>query len=220
MATDKTGYVSVGAEIEDEVMPDRVIFSIGFGGRRTTKESCLEDYNTDRARVAAALAPFGLDSELTCCRYTCYAQMTRKKATIVGYNYYAYGTVAAPVDSTDFAAVWTALNTCESHADMSIRFELADQRAAEDALIAVRLNVLAATRRHLPLRRGLCWAASSISRITVGRRAMVEHTVLPRVLPMGRPEAPRRRCWSQSLSRSSAPWIWNGGWSRKQVLSG
>lgn len=136
MATDKTGYVSVGAEIEDEVMPDRVIFSIGFGGRRTTKESCLEDYNTDRARVAAALAPFGLDSVLTCCRYTCYAQTTRKKATIVGYNYYAYGTVAAPVDSTDFAAVWTALNTCESHADMSIRFELADQRAAEDALIA------------------------------------------------------------------------------------
>ena len=136
MATDKTGYVSVGAEIEDEVMPDRAIFSIGFGGRRTTKESCLEDYNTDRARVAAALAPFGLDSELTCCRYTCYAQMTRKKATIVGYNYYAYGTVAAPVDSTDFAAVWTALNTCESHPDMSIRFELADQRAAEDALIA------------------------------------------------------------------------------------
>lgn len=126
MAMDKTGYVSVGAEIEDEIMPDRVIFSIGFGGRRTTKESCLEDYNTDRARVAAALAPFGLDSELTCCRYTCYAQTTRKGATIVGYNYYAYGTVTAPVDSTNFAAVWTALNTCESHADMSIRFELAD----------------------------------------------------------------------------------------------
>lgn len=136
MSMDKTGYVSVGAEIEDEVMPDRVVFSIGFGGRRTTKESCLEDYNADRFRVAAALAPFGLDSELTCCRYTCYAQTTRKKATIVGYNYYAYGTVTAPVDSTDFAAVWTALNTCGSHADMSIRFELADERAAEDALIA------------------------------------------------------------------------------------
>lgn len=30
MATDKTGYVSVGAEIEDEVMPDRVIFSIAL----------------------------------------------------------------------------------------------------------------------------------------------------------------------------------------------
>lgn len=136
MSMDKTGCVSVGAEIEDEVMPDRVVFSIGFGGRRTTKESCLEDYNADRFRVAAALAPFGLDSELTCCRYTCYAQTTRKKATIVGYNYYAYGTVTAPVDSTDFAAVWTALNTCGSHADMSIRFELADERAAEDALIA------------------------------------------------------------------------------------
>lgn len=136
MSMDKTGYVSVGAEIEDEIMPDRVIFSIGFGGRRTTKESCLEDYNADRARVADALAPFGLDSELTCCRYTCYAQTTRKKATIVGYNYYAYGTVTAPVDSTDFVSVWTALNTCGSHADMGIRFELADQRAAEDALIA------------------------------------------------------------------------------------
>ena len=57
MATDKTGYVSVGAEIEDEVMPDRVIFSIGFDGRRTTKESCLEDYNTDRARVAPRWRP-------------------------------------------------------------------------------------------------------------------------------------------------------------------
>jgi len=136
MSMDKTGYVSVGAEIEDEIMPDRVIFSIGFGGRRTTKESCLEDYNADRARVADALAPFGLDSELTCCRYICYAQTTRKKATIVGYNYYAYGTVTAPVDSTDFVSVWTALNTCGSHADMGIRFELADQRAAEDALIA------------------------------------------------------------------------------------
>lgn len=136
MSMDKTGCVSVGAEIEDEIMPDRVIFSIGFGGRRTTKESCLEDYNADRARVADALAPFGLDSELTCCRYTCYAQTTRKKATIVGYNYYAYGTVTAPVDSTDFVSVWTALNTCGSHADMGIRFELADQRAAEDALIA------------------------------------------------------------------------------------
>ena len=55
MATDKTGYVSVGAQIEDKVMPDRVIFSIGFGGRFDTKEACLDDYNADRAKVAAAL---------------------------------------------------------------------------------------------------------------------------------------------------------------------
>ena len=48
MATDKTGYVSVGAQIEDKVMPDRVIFSIGFGGRFDTKEACLDDYNADR----------------------------------------------------------------------------------------------------------------------------------------------------------------------------
>ncbi len=136
MSTDKTGYVSVGAEIEDKVMPDRVVFDIGFGGRFDTKEACLDDYNVDRAKVAAALVPFGLDGELTCRRYTCYAQTTRKRAIIVGYNYYAYGTVAASVDSTDFAAVWTALNTCGSHADMNIRFELADERAAEDALIA------------------------------------------------------------------------------------
>ena len=49
MSMDKTGYVSVGAEIEDEVMPDRVIFSIGFGGRRTTKESY--DREIGRAHV-------------------------------------------------------------------------------------------------------------------------------------------------------------------------
>ena len=79
MATDKSGYVSVGAQIEDKVMPDRVIFSIGFGGRFDTKEACLDDYNADRAKVAAALAPFGLDDELACRRYTCYAQATRKR---------------------------------------------------------------------------------------------------------------------------------------------
>lgn len=31
MSMDKTGFVSVGAEIEDEVMPDRVVFSIFLG---------------------------------------------------------------------------------------------------------------------------------------------------------------------------------------------
>lgn len=33
MAMDKTGYVSVGAEMEEKVMPDRIVFSIGFGIR-------------------------------------------------------------------------------------------------------------------------------------------------------------------------------------------
>lgn len=66
MSMDKAGFVSVGAEIEDEVMPDRVVFSICFGGSFDTKEACLDDYNADRVKVATALAPFGLDGELTC----------------------------------------------------------------------------------------------------------------------------------------------------------
>lgn len=136
MSMDKAGYVSVGAEIEDEVMPDRVVFSICFGGGFDTKEACLDDYNEDRAKVAAALAPFGLDDELTCRGYTCYARTTRRKATITGYSYRAYGTIAVLLDDIDVAAVWTALNTCGSRADMTVGFDLADQRAAEDALIA------------------------------------------------------------------------------------
>ena len=57
MATDKTGYVSVGAEIEDEVMPDRVIFSIGFGvahhqGNRAWR---LQHRSRPRSRRAGAL---------------------------------------------------------------------------------------------------------------------------------------------------------------------
>ena len=133
---DKAGYVSVGAEVEDEVMPDRVVFSICFGGGFDTKEACLDDYNANRAKVAAALAPFGLDDELTCRGYTCYARTTRRKATVLGYSYHAYGTIAAPIDAVDVAAIWTALNTCGSRADMSVGFDLADRRAAEDALIA------------------------------------------------------------------------------------
>ena len=82
MSMDKTGFVSVGAEIEDEVMPDRVVFSICFGGSFDTKEACLNDYNADRVKVAAALVPFGLDDELTCRGYACYARTTRRKATI------------------------------------------------------------------------------------------------------------------------------------------
>lgn len=136
MAMDKTGYVSVGAEVEDEVMPDRVVFSICFGGSFDTKEACLDDYNEDRAKVAAALAPFGLDDELTCRGYSCYARTTRRKATVMGYSYHAYGTIAAPIDAIDVAAVWTALNACGSRADMTVGFDLADQRAAEDTLIA------------------------------------------------------------------------------------
>lgn len=50
MSMDKTGFVSVGAEIEDEVMPDRVVFSICFGGSFDTKEACLNDYNADRVK--------------------------------------------------------------------------------------------------------------------------------------------------------------------------
>lgn len=136
MSMDKAGYVSVGAEVEDEVMPDRVVFSICFGGGFDTKEACLDDYNADRAKVAAALAPFGLDAELTCRGYTCYARTTRRKATVLGYSYHAYGTIAASIDAVDVAAIWTALNTCGSRADMSVGFDLADRRAAEDALIA------------------------------------------------------------------------------------
>lgn len=136
MSMDKAGYVSVGAEVEDEVMPDRVVFSICFGGGFDTKEACLDNYNKDRAKVAAALAPFGLDAELTCRGYTCYARSTRRRATVLGYSYHAYGTIAAQIDAIDVAAVWTALNTCGSRADMSVDFDLADRRAAEDALIA------------------------------------------------------------------------------------
>ena len=112
MSMDKAGFVSVGAEIEDEVMPDRVVFSICFGGSFDTKEACLDDYNADRVKVAAALAPFGLDGELTCRGYACYARTTRRKATITGYSYHAYGTIAASIDAVDVAAIWTALNTC------------------------------------------------------------------------------------------------------------
>ena len=136
MSMDKTGFVSVGAEIEDEVMPDRVVFSICFGGSFDTKEACLNDYNADRVKVAAALVPFGLDDELTCRGYACYARTTRRKATITGYSYHAYGTIAASIDAVDVAAIWTALNTCGSRAAMSVGFDLADRRAAEDALIA------------------------------------------------------------------------------------
>lgn len=51
MATDKTGYVSVGAEIEDEVMPDRVVFS-----------TALEEASIPRRRAWTTTTPIALRS--------------------------------------------------------------------------------------------------------------------------------------------------------------
>lgn len=136
MSKAKLGFISVGARISDMVMPDRVIYRICFEGQKPTKDECLADYNADRARVAKALVPFGLDGELTCRRYSCYARTSRKKNAVLGYSYYAYGTIAARLADIDHSAVWEALNTSGARADMSIEFDIEDQRAAEDELIA------------------------------------------------------------------------------------
>lgn len=136
MANTNSGYISVGASVEDKVMPDRVTFKICFEGSKRTKDECLADYSADRARIAKALAPFGLDKELTCKRYSCYSRTTRKKNTVLGYSYYAHESIETDLASVDHAAVWQALNTCGVRADMDVSFGIKDRRAAEDVLIA------------------------------------------------------------------------------------
>ena len=136
MANTNSGYISVGASVEDKVMPDRVTFKICFEDSKRTKDECLAGYNADRARIAKALAPFGLGEELTCKRYSCYSRTTRKKNTVLGYSYYAHGSIETDLASVDHAAVWQALNTCGVRADMDVSFGIKDRRAAEDVLIA------------------------------------------------------------------------------------
>ena len=215
MSMDKAGYVSVGAEVEDEVMPDRVVFSICFGGGFDTKDACLDNYNADRAKVAAALVPFGLDAELTCRGYTCYARSTRRRATVLGYSYHAYGTIAAQIDAIDVAAVWTALNTCGSRAWISIWQTGAPPRTPS---LPAPSSAPAAMRRHLRWPRALSWATSSTSPTTAAWArgiafAMPAHALMLALLLWG-PAILRRRCWNRSLLRSSAPWMLSGGWSR------
>ncbi|WP_317431702.1 SIMPL domain-containing protein [Parolsenella catena] len=141
MANTNSGYISVGASVEDKVMPDRVTFKICFEGSKRTKDECLAGYNADRARIAKALAPFGLDKELTCKRYSCYSRTTRKKNTILGYSYYAHGSIETDLASVDHAAVWQTLNTCGVRADMDVSFGIKDRRASQAA--ARRKTVLA-----------------------------------------------------------------------------
>lgn len=129
------GYISVGAEVEDEVMPDEVTFRISFGGRFPSKGECLADYAAEQERVRTALSPFGLADRLGCRRYSCYAHTTRKKAVVDGFDYYAYGAVSAPAADIDAGEVLAALSTCGIHADASVEFGFSDRRAAEDELI-------------------------------------------------------------------------------------
>lgn len=129
------GYVSVGAEVEDEVMPDEATFRIRFGGRLPSRGECLADYAAEQQKVRAALSPFGLADRLGCRRYSCYAHTTRKKAVVDGFDYYAYGTVSAPAADIDAGEVWAALSTCGIHADASVELGFSDRRAAEDELI-------------------------------------------------------------------------------------
>lgn len=126
MANTNSGYISVGASVEDKVMPESVTFKICFEGSKRTKDECLAGYNADRARIAKALAPFGLDKELTCKRYSCYSRTTRKKNTVLGYSYYAHGSIETDLASVDHAAVWQALNTCGVRADMDVSFGIND----------------------------------------------------------------------------------------------
>lgn len=129
------GYVSVGAEVEDEVVPDEVTFRIRFGGRFPSKAECLTDYSAEQKKIKGALSSFGLADRLGCRRYSCYAHTTRKKAVVDGFDYCAYGTVSTPAAEIDAGEVWAALSTCGAHASSSVEFGFSDRRAAEDGLI-------------------------------------------------------------------------------------
>lgn len=148
------GYISVGAEVEDEVMPDEVTFRISFGGRFPSKGECLADYAAEQERVRTALSPFGLADRLGCRRYSCYAHTTRKKAVVDGFDYYAYGAVSALAADIDAGEVLAALSTCGIHADASVEFGFSDRRAAEDELIGRAVRKARANAKTLAAASG------------------------------------------------------------------
>ena len=128
--------VSVGATAEGKVEPDVAVFRIRFGRRCKTQQQCADDYAQESRLVKDALAPLSLDGELKLSGYASYAHTSGRKATIDGYDYAGWGTLRVLRAEHDAAEIWSALAGCGTHASITVRFELDDERAAEDALIA------------------------------------------------------------------------------------
>lgn len=137
--------VRVGADVSDEVRPDRVVFTVRFEGRHPSKEECRAAYVEDVGRLRDALIPLGLADEVTTWGYGCYATYRRRKGPGGSYDYYASGALRLALGDADVEAVWDAFAASGVRGGMGVRYELEDEQAARDALLA---RAVAAARRN------------------------------------------------------------------------
>lgn len=160
--------VRVGADASDEVRPDRVVFTVRFEGRHPSKEECRAAYVEDVGRLRDALAPLGLADGVTTWGYGCYATYRRRKGPGGSYDYYASGALRLALDGTDVEAVWDALAASGVRGGMGVRYELEDEQAARDALLA---RAVAAARRNAEvLAEAAGMALGGVVRISHGAR--------------------------------------------------
>lgn len=138
--------------------PDTAVFALRISGRRASKEACARAYAASRSAVKAALAKIGIAEEVKTSRYACYARATRKKGTIVGYDYSAYGKLRLPRATTDVTTVWEALQSCGDGCESTLWFELTDERACMDALLRRAVQRARADAETLAAAAGACLA--------------------------------------------------------------
>ena len=138
-ATSEASYrpiVKVGAAATAMVEPVTAVISIRFGRRCKSQEACAKDYAAELAKAHAVLDGFGLADELKTSGYHAYARRTAKRGVIDGYEYGSWGTLKVERSQHDVSAIWQALSGSGMAASFGISFEIADERTAEDSLIA------------------------------------------------------------------------------------
>ncbi len=127
--------VKVGATATASVEPDTAVFELRFGCRCKSQKACIDDYDSELAKVKGTLARFGIEEELKTSGYHTYAHRTGKKRSIDGYEYGSRGILKVKRESYDVGAIWQALSESSTCASFGLSFELVDERIAEDALI-------------------------------------------------------------------------------------
>lgn len=158
--------VRVGADVSDEVRPDRVEFVVRFEGRKPTKEDCRAAYLEDVGRLRDALAPLGLADEVTTSGYGCHATYCRRKGPGGSYDYCARGSLRLPLEGSDVEGVWDALVAAGVRGGMRAHFYLEDEDAAKGALLA---RAVATARRNAEaLAEAAGMALAGVARISHG----------------------------------------------------
>ncbi|MBT1181198.1 SIMPL domain-containing protein [Bifidobacterium sp. CP2] len=141
--------VKIGSSIEDLFDADQLTVTITISGICNTKEECATAYNTNLAAVRSKLRQANVPDSAISTRYFSLSAHTERlyrkkkgngdyyyaKTEVQGYSY--SGKVIAKTSDIELSTpIWLALSDCGDSVTFDMDFDLADENAARESLLA------------------------------------------------------------------------------------